>query len=1299
MMAIQSACFCVFNAYIEVKKGGAMLLKRTVTTFMLTSMVVMFMTVGAVFAAAPDIVAVVPGLAISGTAAVATDSLGYIYIADTGNNKVIMANAAGATTLTIGTGLAGFVPTAGSTGLNTTLADISIQFNAPAGIATDAYGNVYIADTGNHRIHMIVAEPASKLINATSRIITVAGNGIEGFSGDGAVATGASLKSPTGIAVDATGTLDTTGAYIATTGTIYIADNGNYRIRKVLPVKFSTTGITIGEMTAAGTISTIAGNGTATKLTAYGIALSPAPAGDLYIADAGNNRILKMTAAKGLPATFAGTGTAGSLGDGGLATLAQLNQPSGVTTNGKDLYIADTMNSSVRKISLSSGIISTRLGTVIQAAAVTAPAFFARPVSISVDAAGTVYVEDTGNSVIQQVFASVSAITTASPAGGTYAITQNVTLTPNKSAVITYNRSDDMAGFRPYTAPIMISGTTTLTFTSTDVDGNPEVINTATYIIDTAAPVTTAAINATPVNGIYYSALTALTVSLTSNEPTASIFYTTTGPVPTTASTKYSAPFSIPVTSTLTTTNVQYFALDLAGFKEGTQSRKYQVVELITTASPTGGFIPAARNVTLTANSAPATIYYTTDGSEPTAASAVYAAPIAIAIDTTLKYRAIDANGNLEQTKSQTYTLDASIPTVTASPLGGSFSIPQTITLTPNEQNATIYYTTTGIAPTTSSAKFNAPLTISKTTTLMYFAVDPAGNKGAVGTQIYTVDAVAPITSASILSGIYASVQAVKLTSDDTKATIYFTIDGTTPTSASTKYSKPILINSSTTLKYFAMDVLGNMEAVNTQEYTIITLTTSAAPKGGVFNSPQTVVLSTNDGGNAGTIIYYTVDGTTPSADTVISQTTKKYTTPLLLQDSTTTVLFFAVDANGVKENVKAEIYTVDSTAPTSVATCGTAANTITITATDPSPSGDQRLAPKIMYSTSNSVTHTGTPLAYFTEDITFTNNTIVKFFAVDVAGNTEAMKTAYCPVVTGPADADPALYLETLANGTTTSNSTLYVTGTVAPFATALTFNGNAPLSTNATDGSFTYLETVAALPGNNLITIAGTTTDTRNITAGATTTNLALGSSNGVIGNYVRIPITLTSGHQAAGVSIDIEYDEAKLFNPSVDLAKSAAALGKSIQGNSPSAGTYRILIMDANPPAPETTKLTPLPDGEIAYLTFTIPFSAPAGKVDLIVAPAGGYSATDLDAATMTVNNGFSGIVNIVSKAGNSIGVAPALGTDVALDLKSVQDALYMLLDPVTHPVDGSADLNADGTVEINELQQVINSFIGL
>src|SRR5262249_21380063 len=197
------------------------------------------------------------------------------------------------------------------------------KLKSPSGIALDSAGNLYIADSGNHRIRKVDA--------ATGIITTVAGNGQLGFSGDDGPAIQANFYLPTGVAVDAG-------------GNIYIVDFGNKRIRRV--------------SAASGRLTTIAGTGvlgfngdnTPAKDASLGLLFVPAlisidPMGNVIFADRNNQRIRKISMSDGKISTIAGTGIEGFGGDGGDATKATLQNPvAAIVDAGGNLYVSDTGN-------------------------------------------------------------------------------------------------------------------------------------------------------------------------------------------------------------------------------------------------------------------------------------------------------------------------------------------------------------------------------------------------------------------------------------------------------------------------------------------------------------------------------------------------------------------------------------------------------------------------------------------------------------------------------------------------------------------------------------------------------------------------------------------------------------------------------------------------------------------------------------------------------------------------------------------------------------------------------------------
>ncbi len=323
--------------------------------------------------------------ALSQVSGVAVDSSGNLFLADFGNNRVRRVSAStGMITTVAGNGSGGF---SGEGGPATSAAVF-----APNAVAVDGAGNLFIADA-NHRI---------RRVSASSGIITtVAGNGVAGFSGDGGLATLASLNNPHAVAIDSFGSL-------------FIADTFNNRVRRV----DASTGI----------ITTVAGNGAqgfggnggpATAAPVYPEGVAVDRAGNLFIADWSNNMVRRVSAATGIITTVAGGGF-GGLGDGGPATSASFSAviDVAVASNG-DLLIADPISNRIRLVSASTGIITTVVGSGTRGyggdGGLAADAAMNYPRRLALDDVGNILIADMDNHRVRLVGSAQRMIATASP--------------------------------------------------------------------------------------------------------------------------------------------------------------------------------------------------------------------------------------------------------------------------------------------------------------------------------------------------------------------------------------------------------------------------------------------------------------------------------------------------------------------------------------------------------------------------------------------------------------------------------------------------------------------------------------------------------------------------------------------------------------------------------------------------------------------------------------------------------------------------------------------------------------------
>jgi uncharacterized protein (TIGR03437 family) len=363
--------------------------------------------------------------------AVTADSGGNIYILDDVSQGVIKVDVyGGVTTIAGGSMVNGFAGDGGPAG------KALFNFNLYPDVAVDSHGNIFIADDGNDRI---------REINPAGTIQTIAGNGLFHFSGDGGPATSATLDFPVGVIGDSSGNLyvaegiasrirriapdGTISVYAGKGGLGYSGDNGpavSAALNAPMYMTFAPDGsLLVGDFSNCvirsidtyGIIHTVAGNGACTYFGDGNPALQASfdgpsgmaydSAGELIIADTFNNR-LRVIFADGTVATLAGTGRAGFSGDGGSSLKAQVNQPVGVRVYNGAIYFSDYGNHRIRKIVISNTLTITTVAGNGQAGysgdggpATQAALNF--PQGITFDAAGNLYIADTGNRVVRKV--------------------------------------------------------------------------------------------------------------------------------------------------------------------------------------------------------------------------------------------------------------------------------------------------------------------------------------------------------------------------------------------------------------------------------------------------------------------------------------------------------------------------------------------------------------------------------------------------------------------------------------------------------------------------------------------------------------------------------------------------------------------------------------------------------------------------------------------------------------------------------------------------------------------------------
>lgn len=298
-----------------------------------------------------------------GAGGLALDNVGNVYVADYGNNSIDIVSATGTVNL-----LAGYLIPGSANGTGE-----AASFDRPYGVALDTLGNILVADSGNNMI---------REISPLGAVTTFAGSGQIGNQNN--TSTNATFHGPSGVAVGAR-------------GFVYVADAGNNMIRQITSFGFVTT------LAGYGLPGSVDGTGTSAYFNnPTGVAVDTA--GNVYVADAGNNLIRKISP-MGVVTTFAGSGGKGS--NNGTGTIASFNNPHGVALDAAgNVYVADAGNNQIRKIS-PAGVVTTLAGSAIGAAGAANGAGYAatfnEPIGLAVDAEGTVYVADYANNLIRKI--------------------------------------------------------------------------------------------------------------------------------------------------------------------------------------------------------------------------------------------------------------------------------------------------------------------------------------------------------------------------------------------------------------------------------------------------------------------------------------------------------------------------------------------------------------------------------------------------------------------------------------------------------------------------------------------------------------------------------------------------------------------------------------------------------------------------------------------------------------------------------------------------------------------------------
>jgi hypothetical protein len=404
------------------------------------------------------------------------------------------------------------------------------------------------------------------------------------------------------------------------------------------------------------------------------------------------------------------------------------------------------------------------------------------------------------------------------PAAGLYSSGQSVTISDSTPGAAIYYTTN---GTKPTTSSTLYKGTAIPVTSSGTVQAIAvasgslnSAVAQANYIIGSTVPAPTFSLP----SGSYGNTV----VNIDDSAPGATIYYTTNGTTPTTSSTQYSTAISLYSAGTVTLKAIAV----LNGFTTSSVSTavyKITPTEARPTFSLPWGTYTTPQTVSISGNSNKVTIYYTTDGSTPTTSSTLYTGPITVSSTETVNAIAWAPGFAPSVVVTATYTINPNaLPPPAFSQPSGTYTN-SSIRITDSDASATIYYTTDGSTPTLSSNKYTGPIALNSSGTITFnaVAVQSGYTTSPTSTVVYTIKPTLARPTFSPASGTYTSSQTVTIGGNLKYVTIYYTTDGSTPTTSSPVYTGPITVSSSETVNAIATQTGWTQSPVSSASYNI----------------------------------------------------------------------------------------------------------------------------------------------------------------------------------------------------------------------------------------------------------------------------------------------------------------------------------------------------------------------------------------------------------------------------------------------------------------------------------------------